>query len=122
MSGTACSIIINGNKSQANAMSLATEQILAAASSAQKASANTLLTGFVVQGETLLGIRVRPTRDEYNPDVVITINANLVVGLARTICAIGYDNFTPAQQQHATDFMAAFNGTTDTLLAEITAS
>ena len=122
MSGQACLIIIRGNKSQANATSASTEQIVDAMTPVQMASMINLLDGFISSAEPLLGVSVKFKGGTEPAEEALIKSSRFVVAAAASICEISYEFLTPAEQQAATEFMDAFNVASDTLLAQIAAN
>lgn len=120
MSGQACLVIIRGNKTQANARSLATEQIVEAMTPAQMDAA---VAGLRAVAEDLADIaRIKITWQQHatnQPEANLLSASRFAIAAAATVCDLTYEFLPDAMQQQASDRMQSFNDGSDALLEQI---
>lgn len=120
MGGTVCLIIIRGNRTQANARSLATSEIIEAMTPEQQGTAARMMRGIATVLSSLIDVHLRFPPAAPEPDILVT--SRFAIASAASVCDLAYEFLTPVQQQQATDFMQQFNDASDQLLAAIAAN
>lgn len=120
ISGNACLIIIRGNRTQANARSLATETIIEAMTPSQKSTASMMMRGVANSLADIISIKIRFPPAQPEPDILTS--SRFAIASAASVCDLAYEFLTVPQQKAATDIMQQFNDASDALLAQIVAN
>lgn len=120
MGGTVCLIIIRGNRTQANSRSLATSEIIEAATPDQKLTAARMMRGVASALSSLIDVHLRFPPAAPEPDILVS--SRFAIASAASVCDLAYEFLSPGQQQQATDIMQRFNDASDLLLAAIVAN
>lgn len=120
MGGAVCLVIIRGNKTQANSRSLATDEIIEAATPEQQMTAARMMRGIASALSSLIDVHLRFPPAAPEPDILVT--SRYAIASASSVCDLAYEFLTPAQKQEATNLMQQFNDASDQLLAAIAAN
>jgi hypothetical protein len=119
--GTVCLIIIRGNKTQANARSLATEQIIEAASP-QQVSTGIILMEDVAEKLSAINHLKLQFHDTSAEEQSLLVATRFTIAAAAAVCDAAYEFLEPDEQDLATNLMQDFNEATDALLLDIVAN